>query len=204
MKQWWHASKGNKVFHLTLFSALLALVLDQITKWWIVYSVRLPEKGSIDLSPIFDLTYVENRGVSFGLFSGGMGPRIIFTLLAVVVAGFIIQWTGTLKRKVAAIGGGLIIGGALGNAIDRVAYGYVVDFLDFRGLWFPWQFNVADTFINIGVLLLVIDAFFIMPKLNKQAAVVPAADDAALSASASTEDADPKNDEENVSESKAD
>lgn len=169
MREWWQAARTNPQFQMTLAIAALALVLDQIVKAIILYAIRLPERPfrHLDISPIFDLTYVENRGISFGLFAGGMTSRILLTLLALIVAGFVLHWAGRLQRRVAAIGAGLIIGGALGNAIDRVAYGYVVDFLDFSALFFPWKFNIADAAINLGVACLAYDAFFVMPGTAK-------------------------------------
>ncbi|MEE9328543.1 MAG: signal peptidase II, partial [Parvularculaceae bacterium] len=71
-----------------------------------------------------------------------------------------IYWLAKIRRKAAAFGVGFIIGGALGNTIDRIAYGWVVDFLDFSGLHFPYVFNVADMAVNLGVGLLIYDAFF--------------------------------------------
>lgn len=172
---WWQDAKRNRLFRRVLGIAFLSIVFDQITKLWILHGLNLPEKispigdgrvryGHVDLSSIFDLTYVENRGVSFGLFAGGMVSRVLLSLLAIGVSLAVLHWAGRLKRRVAAVGAGLIVGGALGNAIDRIAYGYVVDFLDFSGLWFPWQFNFADVFINVGVACLAYDAFFVADK----------------------------------------
>lgn len=177
MGQWWQTARGNPVFHLTVILALGVLVLDQATKMWILHGLDLDGRlsGHIDLSPIFDLTYVENRGVSFGLFAGGMTSRVLFSGLAIIVAVYVLHWSGTLQRRWAALGGGFIVGGAIGNAIDRIAYGYVVDFLDFSGAYFPWVFNVADMAINVGVALLAYDAFFLAPK-SEAAKSLPAGD----------------------------
>ncbi|MGV6818994.1 MAG: signal peptidase II [Parvularcula sp.] len=169
---WFADARRNRRFHLTLAVAGAALLLDQLTKAWILYGLRLREitatlpdgtvrVGHVNLGPVFDLTYVENRGVSFGLFAGGLSSRILLSLLAIGVAGAVVHWAGRLERTVAAVGAGFIVGGALGNAIDRISYGYVVDFLDFSGLWFPWQFNIADAAINLGVACLAYDAFFV-------------------------------------------
>ena len=107
--------------------------------------------------------------MSFGLFGGGgVFTRIALTLLAIGVAGFVMHWVGRLDRRVAAIGAALIVGGALGNAIDRMVHGFVVDFLDFSGLYFPWKFNVADAAINVGVAFLATDAFFFAPKAAQE------------------------------------
>ena len=167
MKGWAAQARGNRLFHLGLALAFVVVVLDQLTKHWILYGVRLPVRYKIELSDVFDLTYVENTGVSFGLFAGGMGSRVILSVLSVVVAAYIVRWLGTLRRRVAAIGAGLIVGGAVGNLYDRVLYGHVVDFLDFSGLGFPFVFNVADAAINVGVACLAWDAFVVSPKLTK-------------------------------------
>lgn len=175
MTEWWQAARVNPVFRLVVVIGIAVIAVDQASKLWILHGLQLPTnvdvnragrlvQGHMDLGPVFDLTYVENRGVSFGLLAGGIVSRVALTLLALVVAGFVLHWAGRLKRRWAAVGAGLIVGGALGNAIDRVAYGYVVDFLDFSALMFPWQFNIADTAINLGVAALAVDAFFISPK----------------------------------------
>lgn len=151
---------GRPLFRMGMVFALLTVVLDQASKMWILHGVRLPQRfqNKIEISSVFDLTYTENRGISFGLFSGGMTSRVILSVIAVVISGFIIRWLTNIERPVPAAGAGLILGGAIGNLIDRVAYGYVVDFLDFSGLGFAYIFNVADAAINVGVALLILDA----------------------------------------------
>ncbi len=168
---WLSDARANRFFRYGLMIAVAVIFLDQLSKYLIVHVVELPEQlrpcaknpaqvcGQIAVSPIFDLTYVENRGASFGLGAGGLASRIILSLISTGVAAGLIFWLGRLARPVAVAGVGLIIGGALGNLYDRIAYGYVVDFLDFSGLWFPWVFNVADTAINVGIGLLLLDAW---------------------------------------------
>lgn len=172
MKDWLAAARANPLFPLVLIIGGLTIALDQAAKLWIVHGLKLQDRpfGHLDISPIFDLTYVENRGVSFGLFAGGITSRVLLTVLALGVAAFVIRWAGRLDRRFAAIGAGLIVGGAIGNAIDRTFYGYVVDFLDFASIGFPWRFNVADAAINLGVASLAYDAFFIAPKSEGTAA----------------------------------
>ncbi|WP_298161613.1 signal peptidase II [Brevundimonas sp.] len=139
--------------------ALVIIVLDQLTKFWILEGLDLREVGRVLIAPpVLNFSYVENDGVSFGLFGGGSG-RWILSLFPLVVAGFLGWWALKTDRRTLIAAIGLIIGGALGNAIDRIQYGYVVDFIDFSGTGvFPWVFNVADSAINIGVLLLIIDS----------------------------------------------
>lgn len=143
-----------------LSAAGAVIVLDQLSKFWVVAGVRLPETPGrrIELSPVFDLTFVENRGVSFGLLqAGGMVERWGLILLSLAISGFFLAWLRTAERRLTALALGLVIGGAVGNVIDRLRFGYVVDFLDFSGLWFPWVFNVADAAITIGAALLMLD-----------------------------------------------
>jgi|EP01035_Chromulina_nebulosa_P040030 signal peptidase II len=139
--------------------ALAVIVLDQLSKFWILEGLDLREVGRVLIAPpILNFSYVENDGVSFGLFGGGSG-RWILSIFPLVVAGFLGWWALKAERRTLIAAIGLVIGGALGNAIDRIQYGYVVDFIDFSGTGvFPWVFNVADSAINIGVLLLIIDS----------------------------------------------
>lgn len=158
-----HALKvaaDKPLFRRGILLSLVTIILDQASKLWIVHGVALPKRlgGRIEISGIFDLTYTENRGISFGLFAGGVTSRIILSAVSIVVSLFIIRWLTQVERPVTATGAGLILGGAIGNLIDRVFYGFVVDFLDFSGLGFPYIFNVADAAINVGVALLFLDA----------------------------------------------
>lgn len=156
---WFARARANPFFLRGLIIAAAVVVLDQATKYWIVHQVRLPERGKIEISGVFDLSYVENTGASFGMLSGGLASRIILSIISAGVVVGLGYWLAGLRRKVAVAGIGLIIGGALGNLYDRLAYGYVVDFLDFSGLFFPWVFNVADAAINVGIGLLLLDAW---------------------------------------------
>ena len=158
-RDWGAAARHNSLFYIGLGLAAITLLLDQATKYWIVHIVELPIKGKIELSAIFDLTFVRNFGASFGILSGFPGARIILSVVVVSVVTALVIWLGKLERRVAALGVGFIIGGALGNLYDRLTYGYVVDFLDFSGLYFPWVFNVADASINVGIACFLLDAW---------------------------------------------
>jgi len=153
---WWAGAKVNRYFRLGIAGAIIVALLDQAVKAWIVHGLRLPERGHIEISRVFDLSYVENTGASFGLLRGGLSSRIFLSLIVFGVVIGLITWLGQLRRPIAAAGVAFIIGGALGNLYDRLAYGYVIDFLNFSGLYFPWVFNVAD---NVGVGLLLLDAW---------------------------------------------
>jgi len=159
LKNWWAQARANPWFRGGLIGAAVITGLDQLSKFWIVHIVDLPARGKIELSGIFDLTYVQNFGASFGMLSGGLTSRILLSAVSFGVAVGLAGWLGQVRRPVAAIGLAFIIGGALGNLYDRIAYGYVIDFFDFSGLHFPWVFNIADSAINVGVAFLILDAW---------------------------------------------
>ncbi|MFN3932912.1 MAG: signal peptidase II [Brevundimonas sp.] len=139
--------------------AFLIVVIDQLTKAWVMSSLDLREAGRVlVLPPIFNLTWVENRGVSFGLFGDG-SARWMLSAFSVVVAGVLAWWALKADRRLLISAIGLIMGGAIGNVIDRIRFGFVVDFLDFSGTGvFPWVFNIADSAITVGVVLLILDS----------------------------------------------
>ncbi|MBJ7448359.1 MAG: signal peptidase II [Brevundimonas sp.] len=139
--------------------ALLIVIVDQLTKAWIISGIDLREMGQVAvLPPIFNLTWVENRGVSFGLFGDG-SARWYLSVFAVVISLALAWWALRADRRLLITAIGLIMGGAIGNVIDRIRFGFVVDFLDFSGTgFFPWVFNVADSAISIGIVLLIWDS----------------------------------------------
>lgn len=148
------------------------LILDQLSKWWVVHVLNLPERQQIEvLPPIFNLSMVWNHGVTFGMFrdSGQVG-RWLLVLVACGAVAALIYFARSAQRLIPAIGMGLILGGAIGNnLIDRVYIGAVADFLDFSGLHFPWVFNIADTAIDIGVACLAADLLGVDPIAPKKA-----------------------------------
>lgn len=149
-------------------TALLVFIIDQISKYWIVNIVRLPEGNGIDLLPFFRLTFVGNVGVSMGMFTaqsdvGRWGLVVVTGVIALAVA----IWIAREKQRTDVIALGLILGGAIGNIIDRVRFGYVVDFLHFFwGTHSFWVFNVADAAISCGVLLLLLRSLTASEKGN--------------------------------------
>ena len=135
------------------------IVLDQLSKWWILSVHRLPERISTEVLPFFSLTMVWNRGVSFGLFQAEDAGRWLLAAFSLLVAGLLAAWARKAERPLLAAALGLVIGGALGNLIDRVRFGAVADFINVSGLgFFPWVFNVADSAITLGVILLLLDS----------------------------------------------
>jgi signal peptidase II len=139
--------------------AILIIIVDQLTKAWVLSGLDLRELGRVAVfPPIFNVTWVENRGVSFGLFGDG-SARWMLSLFSIAVAGVLGWWALKADRRLLVSAIGLIMGGAIGNVIDRIRFGFVVDFLDFSGTgFFPWVFNVADSAITIGVFLLILDS----------------------------------------------
>jgi signal peptidase II len=148
---------------LGLVTAVLALAADQLSKNLLLYGFGFREMRPferIDVLPVFDLVLVWNRGISYGLLQadGGLGTvlLVLFSLAAVVGLSW---WLFKAEHKFLAIGIGLIIGGALGNVIDRILYGAVADFFHFYAWGRDWYvFNVADAAITIGVVMLLADA----------------------------------------------
>jgi signal peptidase II len=141
--------------------AAATLLVDQLAKW-LIRAVVMDPPTTIPLTFFFDLVLAWNRGVSFSLFSSdwAAAPYLLcgFSLAVVLALGF---WLGKAANRWVAAGLGLIIGGALGNALDRLLFGAVVDFLHFHWdiYYFP-AFNLADSAITVGVGLLLIDGLF--------------------------------------------
>ena len=144
---------------LGLALALLALALDQASKLWITRAFASGALEGGPLTPFLDLALRYNRGVSFSLFrqDGPLGAALL-TAFSVTVVGFLAAWMWRARAQAVAAGLGLIIGGALGNALDRALYGAVVDFLDLHAFdRHFFVFNVADAAISAGVALLLVD-----------------------------------------------
>ncbi len=150
-------------------AATLVLIADQASKWWVLEVLRLPERGPIPVLPVLSLTMVWNQGVTFGLFhqDGVWGPWLLAGIaLAVVVA--LAVWLRRAENPLVAASLGAIGGGAIGNVIDRLRYGAVVDFLHAHAFGWSWYvFNVADAAIVCGVAALVLDGM--RPRTRLQA-----------------------------------
>ena len=150
--------------------ALAVVVVDQLSKLWFL-SLGLQVGDSVPVLPIFRLSMVWNPGISFGLLQGhGQIGRWLLVAFGLAVVVGLAWWIRNAERLWAAVAIGLIMGGAIGNnLIDRVRLGMVADFLDFSGLGFKWVFNVADSAINIGIALLLLDILL----STRQAATPP-------------------------------
>ncbi|WP_226552160.1 signal peptidase II [Celeribacter naphthalenivorans] len=146
---------------ITALTALITFVIDQLSKWAVVQVMNLKEVGQIDVLPpylVFHMAW--NRGANFGLLSGhGDLLRWGWVVLAVVISIWVLLWVR--REQFSALGqisAGLLIGGALGNAIDRIVYGAVADFLNMSCCGFsnPYSFNVADITIFAGAFGLIL------------------------------------------------
>ncbi len=137
-------------------------IVDQIVKLWIIAGVGLQAKGSINLLPVLSLTWVENRGVSMGLLQAdGAKERWILTGVTALIAAGVGWWMRKETNRIDILALAFVLGGALGNIVDRVRFGYVVDFVHVHvGEWSFYVFNVADAAITIGVAILLLRAFF--------------------------------------------
>ena len=151
---------------LIFWAAIIAFALDQASKWGVVYGLGLIDRGAIDVvPPLLNFRMGWNTGINFGLFSGAPDiMRWFLVSLAVVICLGLLIWIGnTPMNSIGHLSAGLLIGGALGNALDRVVYGAVADFLNMSccGIQNPYTFNVADIFIFLGAIGL---TFFSEPK----------------------------------------
>jgi signal peptidase II len=153
--------------------AALVFFLEQITKWIVLGPLDLRNVGLIELMPFFDLRYTENHGISLGLFQATSGTmRWVLVALTSAIAVGVGWWITREEKPGDQIALGMVLGGALGNILDRVRHGYVVDFADLHfGEFRPFFiFNVADAAISIGVAILLLRAFLVKerPKENAE------------------------------------
>lgn len=144
--------------------ALVVFALDQLTKWYVSGPLNLEAVGQIYLLPIFNLTWTENNGISLGLFNATteVGRWMLVAVTSAIAIGVAV-WIGREKNRWDKAALGMILGGALGNILDRSRHGYVVDFADLHfGAVRPFLvFNVGDAAITIGVVILLLRAFLV-------------------------------------------
>jgi signal peptidase II len=153
--------------------AAMVFVLEQITKWVVLGPLDLRNTQSVEVLPIFRLNYTENHGISLGLFQASSDAmRWVLVLVTAAIAVGVAWWIGREEKRWDQIALGMVLGGALGNILDRVRHGYVVDFADLHfGDFRPFFiFNVADAAISIGVAILLLRAFLVKdrPKENAE------------------------------------
>jgi len=148
---------GHTVLGLGI--AVVMLAADQASKWWVLYGLRLPGRPPFVILPVLDLAFVRNAGITFGLFraDSATGTAVLTVAALLVIAGLVI-WLWRAETRLVAGALGAIAGGAVGNVIDRVRFGWVVDFIHAHAFGYEWYvFNVADAAIVCGVGTLVLD-----------------------------------------------
>ncbi|MFH6954619.1 signal peptidase II [Pseudoalteromonas sp. XMcav1-K] len=152
-----------------LVLSITLLALDQITKW--IVSTEMSLYQTIDILPVFNFTYVHNYGAAFSFLSEAGGwQKYFFSIIAVTISVLLIYWLKKLPatNKLLCSAYALVLAGAIGNLIDRLVHGYVIDFLHvyYQQYDFP-VFNIADVAISIGAALLLLDAFFEQKESDK-------------------------------------
>ena len=152
--------------------ALIVFVVDQFTKWLVTGPLGINQIGDqMELLPIFNFTYTENNGISLGLLNATteIGRWMLVALTSAIAIGVAV-WIGREKSRIDQVALGMVLGGALGNILDRVRHGYVVDFADLHfGDFRPFLvFNVGDAAISIAVVILLLRAFLSRKERNEE------------------------------------
>ncbi|MDO4588749.1 MAG: signal peptidase II [Fusobacterium sp.] len=142
--------------YIILVAILIAL--DQVSKYVIDKNFFEGDTLAV-ITNFFHITYVKNRGIAFGMFQGKLDIISVATVIAIIAIIYYLYKDRNKMPIFEKIGFNFILAGAIGNMIDRVARGFVVDMIDFRGIW-AFVFNLADVWINIGVLLILLEYFF--------------------------------------------
>ncbi len=145
-----------------LIVSAAVLFLDQVTKWWIVSTVMQPPR-IIEVTPFFNLVMGWNYGISFGFLNSVPAlAQWLLPMVVVAITSALGVWLYRIDRLRPALALGLIIGGAIGNLIDRLRFGAVADFLDFHAFGTHWPaFNAADSAITVGAIVLILDSLFV-------------------------------------------
>ena len=167
-----HRARGVRRTHagLGVSAAVLVFLADQASKWWVLNGLDLPGRGSVAVLPWLSLTMVWNQGVTFGLLraGSGWGPALLAGMALLVVVA-LLAWMRRAESRMVATALGAIAGGAVGNVLDRLRHGAVVDFIHAHaGGWSWYVFNVADAAIVCGVGLLLLDG--LLPRRDTVAA----------------------------------
>jgi signal peptidase II len=153
---------------LGLLAAVATLALDQASKWWLLEVTGLAARPPIEALPVFNLVMVWNTGISFGMLAGYNQPLLLIALSGVIMA-ILLVWLARADSRLTALALGIVLGGALGNVVDRLRFGAVADFFDFHIGPYHWPaFNIADAAIFIGVVLLCVSSMFMGPKNDSQ------------------------------------
>lgn len=161
---------GSRRFIVWMAVALTVVFVDQVTKWAIIQFI--PLYGKVPLYDFINLTHQQNKGAAFSFLANESGwQRWFFVVLAIAVSAYIGYWLWRIRNNgpiVLAAGLALVLGGAVGNVIDRIHLGYVTDFIQVMfGTWAFPSFNVADSAISVGAACLIIDALFFSAKTEE-------------------------------------
>ncbi len=178
---WISRDKMTRAWRWGIPLIIAIVVVDQLTKAWVLGNPefraidclnRLAPCGRIEMSSVLDFSMMWNRGISFGLAQAdGLARWALFAVISCIAVGFTI-WLLRAERWLTALALSMVVGGAVGNLIDRAVFGAVVDFIDFKGPWFgvtrgswplgfPWIFNVADAAISLGAIILLLDQLLV-------------------------------------------
>jgi len=156
--------KEKKIQILGLLLSIIVIIIDQASKWTIVSNIS--EYQRVNILPFFNLTLIYNKGISFGMINGGSIIELaLISIITLSILFIVIRWLFRTSSLYVGLSIGLIVGGAIGNTIDRFFHQGVVDFLDFHiGMHHYPSFNVADSSIFIGVVLLLLENLFTKKK----------------------------------------
>lgn len=151
-----------------LLTALAVVIIDQVSKYVMLHYV-LTEYAAIVIAPFFAVVRAWNTGVSFSMFNNwGVNGVYILSGVALIIVAALLRWLKSEKSRVMQIALGFIIGGAVGNVIDRIRLGAVFDFLDFSVGGYHWPaFNAADSFICIGAAMIIFHGLFLAEKRSR-------------------------------------
>jgi signal peptidase II len=155
-----------------LATAIVVTILDQLSKTAVLAHFAGRAFDADRVTPFFNLVLTLNRGMSFGLFNAGPGDgravnTILFSLAALIIVAGLIYWLRRVSTPFLGVAIGLIVGGAIGNVIDRIRHGAVVDFLDFHiGYWHWPAFNLADSAICLGVAMMLFDGLLLRREVH--------------------------------------
>jgi len=163
-------TRGGRV-RLGVLVALVVLIADQASKFWVLQVLRLPVRGQIVVLPVLNLTMVWNRGVTFGLLNESGGPtHVVLAVAALGIVAVLGFWLWRAQSALVAAAIGAIAGGAVGNVIDRLRFGAVVDFIHAHAWGWSWYvFNVADAAIVCGVAALLLEG--LLPRRDRTLAL---------------------------------
>jgi len=159
LKQNNHISKVAKNLITGTIIVIAVIALDTLTQAW-VFSALQEDSRAVTVTPFFNLVEVWNHGVSFGMFNKLAYGKWLLSGMAIIITLILLRWLFRTNDRLTAIALSLIIGGAIGNTIDRLRFGAVADYLDFHAFGYHWPaFNFTDTAIFIGVVFLVAESF---------------------------------------------